>query len=149
VECELEFEARTYDVDFAGVVSNIVYHRWLEDLRLAVFAQAMPVAEMVRAGLVPTIAQTLIDFRAPLRLGERVRGRQAITSAGNSSFVLESELRRIPDGQLVVVARHTAVLVASATGRPASVPESLRQLVTTPSFEVRLRGVDDPKPSPG
>lgn len=149
MECELEFEARTYDVDFAGVVSNIVYHRWLEDLRLAVFAQAMPVAEMVRAGLVPTIAQTLIDFRAPLRLGERVRGRQAITSAGNSSFVLESELRRIPDGQLVVVARHTAVLVASATGRPASVPESLRQLVTTPSFEVRLRGVDDPKPSPG
>jgi acyl-CoA thioester hydrolase len=26
---------RTYDIDFAGIVSNIVFIRWLEDLRLA------------------------------------------------------------------------------------------------------------------
>ena len=25
---------RTYDIDFAGIVSNIVFIRWLEDLRL-------------------------------------------------------------------------------------------------------------------
>jgi len=25
---------RTYDIDFAGIVSNIVYLRWLEDMRL-------------------------------------------------------------------------------------------------------------------
>ncbi len=139
----MEFEARTYDVDFAGVVSNIVYHRWLEDLRLSVLAQAMPVTAMVEAGLVPTLAQTLIDFRAPLRLGEKARGRQAVTGAGSSSFILESELRRVPDGQLIAVARHTAVLVDAASGRPVPLPDALRGLVTAPSFEVRLRGVDE------
>ena len=28
---EKEFEVRTYDIDFASVVGNIVYIRWLED----------------------------------------------------------------------------------------------------------------------
>jgi acyl-CoA thioester hydrolase len=35
---------RTYDIDFAGIVSNIVYVRWLEDLRLAMMEEAYPIA---------------------------------------------------------------------------------------------------------
>jgi len=31
---------RTYDIDFAGIVSNIVFVRWLEDLRLGLLDQA-------------------------------------------------------------------------------------------------------------
>ena len=33
---------RTYDIDFAGIVSNIVFIRWLEDLRLGLMDQAYP-----------------------------------------------------------------------------------------------------------
>ena len=33
---------RTYDIDFAGIVSNIVFIRWLEDLRLALLDQTYP-----------------------------------------------------------------------------------------------------------
>ena len=33
---------RTYDIDFAGIVSNIVFIRWLEDLRLGLLDQAYP-----------------------------------------------------------------------------------------------------------
>jgi acyl-CoA thioester hydrolase len=36
---ELELPIRTYDIDFAGIVSNIVYIRWLEDLRIQMLAQ--------------------------------------------------------------------------------------------------------------
>ncbi len=35
---ELPFPPRTYDIDFAGIVNNAVYIRWLEDLRLALMA---------------------------------------------------------------------------------------------------------------
>ena len=143
VECEMEFEARTYDVDFAGIVSNIVYHRWMEDLRLAVLAQTAPVTALLEAGLVPTLVQTLVDFRAPLRLGERARGRQAVTSVGTTSFVFETELRRVPDGQVVAVARHTVVLVDLETGRPRPAPEAVRRLLVKPSFTVQLRGIDE------
>lgn len=141
--CELEFEVRTYDVDFAGIVSNLVYHRWLEDLRLEVLAQAMSVPELMDAGMVPTLAQTLIDFRAPLRLAERVRGRQAITVVGRTSFVFETEMRRVPDGLIIAVARHKVVLVDAGTGQPVPVPARIRALVTRPPFDVRLRGIDD------
>ena len=30
---ELEIEIKTYDIDVAGRVNNIVYVRWIEDLR--------------------------------------------------------------------------------------------------------------------
>ena len=33
-EIALDLPIKTYDIDFAGIVSNIVYIRWLEDLRL-------------------------------------------------------------------------------------------------------------------
>ncbi len=33
LEVELTIPVRSYDIDFAGIVSNIVYIRWLEDLR--------------------------------------------------------------------------------------------------------------------
>ncbi len=143
MEVELEFEARTYDVDFAGIVSNIVYHRWMEDLRLAVLAQVTPVHELADAGYVPTLVQTLMDFRAPLRLGEKARGRQGITRIGRSSFVFETELRRVPDEKLIAQARHTAVFVDGETGRPVPVPAKLRVLLGKPSFQLHLRGLDD------
>lgn len=149
MECELEFEAKSYDIDFAGIVSNIVYHRWLEDMRLILLGRMMPLDRMGSLGLVPTLAQTLIDFRTPVRFGERVRARQAITRMGNTSFVFETEMRRATDGQLVALARNTAVLVDARTGRPRPLPEDVRHvLVEQPSFEVRLRGVDEPSPAP-
>jgi acyl-CoA thioester hydrolase len=35
-EVALDLPIKTYDIDFAGIVSNIVYIRWLEDLRLKI-----------------------------------------------------------------------------------------------------------------
>ena len=37
LEISLDLPIKTYDIDFAGIVSNIVYIRWLEDLRLKMF----------------------------------------------------------------------------------------------------------------
>ncbi len=31
LEIELQLPVKTYDIDFAGIVSNIVYVRWFED----------------------------------------------------------------------------------------------------------------------
>ena len=44
---------RTYDIDFAGIVSNIVFIRWLEDLRLGLLDQAYPLIRAL-AGLIAT-----------------------------------------------------------------------------------------------
>ena len=64
----LAFEVKSYDIDFAGVVSNLVYVRWLEDLRLTLLATAMPLREQVTAGFVPVVAETQIQYRRPIAL---------------------------------------------------------------------------------
>jgi acyl-CoA thioester hydrolase len=37
LEIEMPIRVRTYDIDSAGHVSNIVYLRWMEDMRLQIF----------------------------------------------------------------------------------------------------------------
>jgi len=39
---EIAFTVHTYDIDFANIVSNIVYIRWLEGLRLAMLDRYLP-----------------------------------------------------------------------------------------------------------
>ena len=67
---ELDFTARTYDVDFMGIVSNIVYVRWLEDLRLRLLAVHHPLEDQLEAGYAPILARTEIAYKHPVRLGE-------------------------------------------------------------------------------
>jgi acyl-CoA thioester hydrolase len=46
-EVEIPLPVRTYDIDFAGIVNNIVYIRWLEDLRLEMLARYFPLADQL------------------------------------------------------------------------------------------------------
>ena len=72
---ERAIEIKTYDIDFAGIVSNIVYVRWLEDLRLAMLAQVYPVAQGVADDVAPVLLETRIAYERPLTLQDRVVGR--------------------------------------------------------------------------
>jgi acyl-CoA thioester hydrolase len=40
-----EFRVNTYGIDFAGIVSNISYIRWLEDLRNLFAEQALSIGD--------------------------------------------------------------------------------------------------------
>src|SRR5947208_6147204 len=51
LEVELLLAVRTYDIDFAGHVSNIVYIRWLEDLRLQFLNEHLPLQEQWANGV--------------------------------------------------------------------------------------------------
>jgi acyl-CoA thioester hydrolase len=47
---EIDFPVRTYDIDLANHVSNIVYSRWLEDLRLEMMNKYFPLYELLSRG---------------------------------------------------------------------------------------------------
>ena len=71
--CTLVFpqEIYTYDIDFAGHVSNISYVRWMEIGRLKLLEEAgMPVATLMREGILPALAETRIAYKKPLFLGD-------------------------------------------------------------------------------
>jgi acyl-CoA thioester hydrolase len=67
----LPFPPRTYDIDFAGVVNNIVYIRWLEDLRLALMADVYPVDRALREDVAPILLSTNIEYDKPVTIQDR------------------------------------------------------------------------------
>ncbi|PZR94649.1 MAG: hypothetical protein DLM69_12305 [Candidatus Chloroheliales bacterium] len=134
LSCALEFVVKSYDVDFAGVVSNLVYLRWLEDLRLELLERTIPIRELNEQGLNPTLVRTEIDYRAPLHLSERVVGQMSIVRVGNASFAMHARLHKA-DGTLVAEANQVACLVSARTGRPVSLPQTFREMAGADEHE--------------
>src|ERR1700751_2361798 len=66
---------RTYDIDFAGIVSNIVFIRWLEDLRLALLDQAYPLIRALSEDVAPILLATRINYRRPVTIADSLVGR--------------------------------------------------------------------------
>jgi acyl-CoA thioester hydrolase len=77
-EVALNLPIKTYDIDFAGIVSNIVYIRWLEDLRLKMLESHFPIEKLMSKGYCPTVNSTEIKYQKALRLGDRVMGKMWI-----------------------------------------------------------------------
>ena len=61
---------RTYDIDFAGIVSNIVFIRWLEDLRLGLLDQAYPLIQALAEDVAPILLATRISYRKPVTIAD-------------------------------------------------------------------------------
>ncbi len=124
----LPFTVRTYDIDFAGIVSNIVYVRWLEDLRLQMLAEFFPLdTAMQTLGIAPVLLRTEIDYKRAIRLFDAVQGRMWLAEAGPVRQVLQAEFT--VDGRVHAVARQTTCFIDLASGRPVPTPASIRALL--------------------
>ncbi len=70
----LDLPIYTYEIDFAGHVSNIVYIRWMEIGRLKLLETiGMPVHDIAKQGFTPVLNHTAITYTTPLYLGDTVR----------------------------------------------------------------------------
>jgi acyl-CoA thioester hydrolase len=128
-EIILSLPVRTYDIDFVGFVSNIVYVRWLEDLRLQMLAEFFPLdTAMQSLGIAPVLLRTEIDYKRAIRLFDAVQGRMALAEAGPVRQVLAAEFT--VDGRLHAAARQTTCFINLANGRPVPTPDAIRRLAS-------------------
>src|SRR6476661_8571171 len=102
LEVELALRVRTYDIDFAGVVSNIVYIRWLEDLRMKLLDEHLPLEGQVKQGRSPVLASTRIEYRRPIRLFDHPVGRMWMSDVSRARWTVHAEI--LLDGQPAAVA---------------------------------------------
>ena len=121
----LIFQARTYDIDFAGIVSNIVYIRWLEDLRGEMLGEIYPVERMRTTGVGPVLLGTDIRYLRGLKLGDRPVGEMWVAEARGARWTLQAEFSL--EGVRVCEARQTGAFVNYARMQPVPVPEELRR----------------------
>ena len=116
---------RTYDIDFAGIVSNLVFVRWLEDLRLGLMAQSYPLEEALADGVAPILLETRIRYLRPVVIGDRLVGRIRVAGLGRVRWRLAAEFRVAE--ALHAEAEQEGVFMRLATRRPIAIPEPIRR----------------------
>ncbi|MEX2442773.1 MAG: thioesterase family protein [Alkalispirochaeta sp.] len=124
---EKEFEVKTYDIDFAGHVSNIVYIRWLEDLRFLLLREHLPLQPQIEAGYVPILVRTNIQYKRAIRLFEPVVGRMWIRNVGAARIIIAAQI--LVNGNVCADVVQEGVFAELESGRPLRIPADLRKKV--------------------
>ena len=73
-KASINFKIKTYEIDAAGHVNNIVYVKWLEDLRCKLFEQILPIDNLLYWNLYPVVTSTNIVYKKQLKLNDNLIG---------------------------------------------------------------------------
>jgi acyl-CoA thioester hydrolase len=122
----LTFVIKTYDIDFAGIVSNLVYVRWLEDLRLQLLSQAYPLDRLIADGLGPVLLETHITYRDALTIHDKPEGRMLVEEMGNVRWTVAAEFVSPNSGRVHATARQIGLFIRLDNRRPVRIPDRLR-----------------------
>ena len=115
----------TYDIDFAGHVSNIAYLRWLEDMRLKLFEEHFPLERFMQDGLAPVLVSTEIHYKRPIGLFDRPRAFMWVPGITSASLTIQAELK-VADNT-TTLAKHLGVFIDMKSGKPVRLPSLIRQ----------------------
>jgi acyl-CoA thioester hydrolase len=122
---EQPLRIQTYDIDFAGIVSNIVFVRWLEDLRLGLMEQAYPLIRALAEDVAPILLATRIKYRRPVTIADRLIGRMRVSALGRVRWQLAAEFR--VDAAVHAEAEQEGLFMRLSTRRPIAIPEPIRR----------------------
>ena len=126
---ESELQVRPDDID---MYQHVHSSRYMDYVLAARFDQmercyGMPMAEFQKMGYGWVIASTQMNFRRPLMLGDRMTVRCWIEKFSLIGLRLQFEIDRRSDGKRSCDGWFEYVMVSVETGRPARIPNSVRQ----------------------
>lgn len=100
---ELEMSVRDYELDSEGIVNNANYLHYLEHTRHEFCsANGISFAEMQNCGIIPVLNRVEIDYKTPLRSGDRFVSKLWLERRG-VRFVFHQDLFKL-SGETVVSA---------------------------------------------
>ncbi len=100
---ELEMSVRDYELDSEGIVNNANYLHYLEHTRHEFCsANGISFAEMQNRGIIPVLNRVEIDYKTPLRSGDRFVSKLWLERRG-VRFVFHQDLFKL-SGETVVSA---------------------------------------------
>ncbi|MEE3719851.1 thioesterase family protein [Tumidithrix elongata RA019] len=125
INVELKLPVQPYDIDFAGVVSNIVYIRWLEDLRVALVSACFSLSEMVEQDIAPILLETSIQYKQPVVLFDLPIGRMWMSKMKYLRWTVSAEI--LVGEKLVATAEQIGCFINLSSRKPVSIPKELSQ----------------------
>ena len=128
LEVTLNLSIQTYDIDFAGIVSNIVYIRWLEDLRLKMLEVYQPLEQLMAKKYCPIVDSTQIKYKKALKMFDRPVGKMWMSQLGRLRCTLQAEISL--QENIVTSATQTGFFINLETMRPMAIPSDIKELYT-------------------
>ncbi|MBN3940218.1 thioesterase family protein [Nostoc sp. NMS9] len=125
LEVILAIPVKTYDIDFMGIVSNIVYIRWLEDLRLKFLDEHWQLNQQIELGYTPILAGTEIEYKRPIKIIDKVIGRLWLSGLGRLKWTVQAEI--LSNNELAAVASQKGGFVSLQNNRLIPIPEELQK----------------------
>lgn len=126
LEINSVIDVKPYDIDFMGIVSNISYVRWFEDLRLKFLEIHYPLDQLMKDGHVPIIQSTLINYRRPIRMFDHVTGCIWMESFDSPKWTAVMEI--MVNEKMAAKATQSGFFISLATMKPSTVPERLQEI---------------------
>ena len=121
-----DIKVASYDIDFAGIVSNISYIRWLEDLRLAWLDKYFSLSSQIEAGFIPILLETHIQYQHAIRMFDKVKGLMWASRLHSHKWRIKAEF--VVNEKVMAIAEQKGVFVDSVKWRPIRIPEELKKI---------------------
>jgi acyl-CoA thioester hydrolase len=99
----LDFQVRDYECDMQGVVNNAVYQNYLEHARHEFIKKlGLDFAELTRQKINLVVVRAELDYRNPLRSGDRCWIGTRLERISPLRFAFFQDVFRCPDDALVL-----------------------------------------------
>ena len=99
-----ESEVRDYECDLQGIVNNAVYQNYLEHARHRFLkANGIDFAEVTARGIYLIVTRIELDYKYPLRSGDRFRVNLRLERLTRIRFAFLQEIVRLGDGEKLAV----------------------------------------------
>lgn len=133
---ELDIKVNTYDIDVAGHVNNIVYIRWIEDLRAELFSQIYPLEKLLEINYYPVVISTELNYKGQLKLFDKPIGKISLENYSHGIIYLRIEINC--NDKIVLTAVQKCVLMNLKTRKMFM--GSLERLLYGKEAELQLSG---------
>ena len=123
LEVQVPLRVKPYDINVVGVVNNIVYVRWMEDLRMAMLDTFLPLDEQMAEGIAPAILKVEIEYKRAIRIHDEVVATMWLSKLDKLRFEVTAEFRT--NGHVAAIGRQGGVFISLSTKRPVRPPAKL------------------------
>jgi acyl-CoA thioester hydrolase len=123
LDVHVPLRVKPYDIDVVGIVSNIVYVRWMEDLRLAMLDAYLPLNQQMEEGYLPAIIKVEIDYKRPIQLHDELIGTMWLSNLDKLRYEVTAEF--MCNGKLAAIGRQEGCFISLKTKRPVRPPAHL------------------------
>ncbi|MEW6005252.1 MAG: acyl-CoA thioesterase [Stygiobacter sp.] len=115
IKTEINIEVRTYDIDVAGHVNNIVFIRWLEDLRNKLFSTICSVEKLLANNLYLVVTSNEVKYKKQIKLSDNPIGTMFLETISHGVFTLKAQIK--VKNTIVFYATQKCVLMNLSTGK--------------------------------